>query len=131
MRRRKNGLPAMLALTILLSGISEQSVHQSYVYAEQIEAPEDLNRTSSGGETQPSAGIWMRQIEHRHLERPGDGNEDTEVETETGSGSGSETGDVSEPETETESETKESESETETESETKENESRNGGRICS
>ena len=47
----------MLALTILLSGISEQSAHQSYVYAEQIEAPEDLNDAiSSGGETQPDAG---------------------------------------------------------------------------
>lgn len=71
MRRRKNELPAMLALTILLSGISEQPAHQSYVYAEQIEAPEDLNRTSSGGETQPDAGNMVRQMEHRRLERPG------------------------------------------------------------
>ena len=46
----------MLALTILLSGISEQSAHQSYVYAEQIEALEDLNDTISGNETQPDAG---------------------------------------------------------------------------
>ncbi len=109
MRRRKNGLPAMLALTILLSGISEQSVHQSYVYAEQIEAPEDLNRTSSGGETQPSAGnmdetdgatgIWRGRCQET-------GEKDTEAETGTGSGSGSETGDVSgrkaRPETEDE-----------------------------
>ena len=124
MRRRKNGLPAMLALTILLSGISEQSVHQSYVYAEQIEAPEDLNRTSSGGETQPSAGNMDETDRAPAFGEAGEtGMKDTEVETETGSGSGSETGDVSEPETETESETKESESETETESETKENES--------
>ena len=124
MRRRKNGLPAMLALTILLSGISEQSVHQSYVYAEQIEAPEDLNRTSSGGETQPSAGNMDETDGAPAFGGAGEtGMKDTEVETGTGSGSGSETGDVSEPETETESETKESESETETEPETKENES--------
>lgn len=124
MRRRKNGLPAMLALTILLSGISEQSVHQSYVYAEQIEAPEDLNRTSSGGETQPSAGNMDETDGAPAFGEAGEtGMKDTEVETGTGSGSGSETGDVSEPETETESETKESESETETEPETKENES--------
>ncbi len=124
MRRRKNGLPAMLALTILLSGISEQSVHQSYVYAEQIEAPEDLNRTSSGGETQPSAGNMDETDGAPAFGEAGEtGMKDTEVETGTGSGSGSETGDVSESETETESETKESESETETEPETKENES--------
>ena len=124
MRRRKNGLPAMLALTNLLSGISEQSVHQSYVYAEQIEAPEDLNRTSSGGETQPSAGNMDETDGAPAFGEAGEtGMKDTEVETGTGSGSGSETGDVSEPETETESETKESESETETEPETKENES--------
>ena len=124
MRRRKNGLPAMLALTILLSGISEQSVHQSYVYAEQIETPEDLNRTSSRGETQPSAGNMDETDGAPAFGEAGEtGMKDTEVETGTGSGSGSETGDVSEPETETESETKESESETETEPETKENES--------
>ena len=124
MRRRKNGLPAMLALTILLSGISEQSLHQSYVYAEQIEAPEDLNRTSSEGETQPSAGNMDETDGAPAFGGAGEtGMKDTEVETGTGSGSGSETGDVSEPETETESETKESESETETEPETKESES--------
>ena len=114
----------MLALTILLSGISEQSVHQSYVYAEQIEAPEDLNRTSSGGETQPDVGNMDETDGAPAFGGAGEtGMKDTEVETGTGSGSGSETGDVSEPETETESETKESESETETEPETKENES--------
>ena len=124
MRRRKNELPAMLALTILLSGISEQPAHQSYVYAEQIEAPEDLNRTSSGGETQPDAGNMDETDGAPAFGGAGEtGMKDTEVETGTGSGSGSETGDVSEPETETESETKESESETETEPETKENES--------
>ena len=106
MRRRKNGLPAMLALTILLSGISEQSVHQSYVYAEQIEAPEDLNRTSSGGETQPDVGNMDETDGAPAFGGAGEtGMKDTEVETGTGSGSGSETGDVSEPETETESET--------------------------
>lgn len=117
----------MLALTILLSGISEQSVHQSYVYAEQIEAPEDLNRTSSGGETQPSAGNMDETDGAPAFGEAGEtGMKDTEVETGTGSGSGSETGDVSgpesEPETEDKSETRESESETasevETESET-------------
>ena len=114
----------MLALTILLSGISEQSVHQSYVYAEQIEAPEDLNRTSSGSETQPDVGNMDETDGAPAFGGVGEtGMKDTEVETGTGSGSGSETGDVSEPETETESETKESESETETEPETKENES--------
>ena len=124
MRRRKNELPAMLALTILLSGISEQPAHQSYVYAEQIEAPEDLNRTSSGGETQPDAGNMDETDGAPAFGEAGEtGMKDTEVETGTGSGSGSETGDVSESETETESETKESESETETEPETKENES--------
>ena len=96
----------MLALTILLSGISEQSVHQSYVYAEQIEAPEDLNRTSSGGETQPDAGN-MDETDGAPAfgEARATGMKDTGEETET------------------ESETKESESETETEPETKENES--------
>ncbi len=106
MRRRKNELPAMLALTILLSGISEQPAHQSYVYAEQIEAPEDLNRTSSGGETQPDAGN-MDETDGAPAfgEARATGMKDTGAETET------------------ESETKESESETETEPETKENES--------
>ena len=93
MRRRKNGLPAMLALTILLSGISEQSVHQSYVYAEQIEAPEDLNRTSSGGETQPSAGNMDETDGAPAFGEAGEtGMKDTEVETGTGSGSGSRPG---------------------------------------
>ena len=96
----------MLALTILLSGISEQPAHQSYVYAEQIEAPEDLNRTSSGGETQPDAGN-MDETDGAPAfgEARATGMKDTGAETET------------------ESETKESESETETEPETKESES--------
>ena len=102
MRRRKNELPAMLALTILLSGISEQPAHQSYVYAEQIEAPEDLNRTSSGGETQPDAGN-MDETDGAPAfgEARATGMKDTGAETET------------------ETETKESETETETEPETK------------
>ena len=119
----------MLALTILLSGISEQSVHQSYVYAEQIEALEDLNDTISGNETQPDAGNMGEPGELPASGEAGTnetGEKDTEPETGTGSGSGSETGDVSwpesEPETEDKSETRESESETasevETESET-------------
>ena len=90
----------MLALTILLSGISEQPAHQSYVYAEQIEAPEDLNRTSSGGETQPDAGN-MDETDGAPAfgEARATGMKDTGAETET------------------ESETKESESETERRSE--------------
>lgn len=127
MRRRKNELPAMLALTILLSGISEQPTW-SYA-AEQIEALEDLNDTISGNETQPDAGNMGEPGEFPASGEAGTnetGEKDTEPETGTGSGSGSETGDVSgpesEPETEDKSETRESESETasevETESET-------------
>ncbi|MFR2955637.1 MAG: NlpC/P60 family protein [Lachnospiraceae bacterium] len=121
MRRRKNGLPAMLALTILLSGISEQPTW-SYA-AEQIEAPEALDETQPDTENMGETEELPASGEAGTNET---GEKDTEPETGTGSGSGSETGDVSgpesEPETEDKSETRESESETasevETESET-------------
>ena len=121
MRRRKNELPAMLALTILLSGISEQPTW-SYA-AEQIEAPEALDETQPDTENMGETEELPASGEAGTNET---GEKDTEPETGTGSGSGSETGDVSgpesEPETEDKSETRESESETasevETESET-------------
>ena len=121
MRRRKKGLPAVLALTILLSGISEQPTW-SYA-AEQIEAPEALDETQPDTENMGETGELPASGEAGTNET---GEKDTEPETGTGSGSGSETGDVSgpesEPETEDKSETRESESETasevETESET-------------
>ena len=121
MSRRKKGLPAVLALTILLSGISEQPTW-SYA-AEQIEAPEALNETQPDTENMGETGELPASGEAGTNET---GEKDTEPETGTGSGSGSETGDVSgpesEPETEDKSETRESESETasevETESET-------------
>ena len=121
MSRRKKGLPAVLALTILLSGISEQPTW-SYA-AEQIEAPEALDETQPDTENMGETGGLPASGEAGTNET---GEKDTEPETGTGSGSGSETGDVSgpesEPETEDKSETRESESETasevETESET-------------
>ena len=121
MSRRKKGLPAVLALTILLSGISEQPTW-SYA-AEQIEAPEALDETQPDTENMGETGELPASGEAGTNET---GEKDTEPETGTGSGSGSETGDVSgpesEPETEDKSETRESESETasevETESET-------------
>ena len=121
MSRRKKGLPAVLALTILLSGISEQPTW-SYA-AEQIEAPEALDETRPDTENMGETGELPASGEAGTNET---GEKDTEPETGTGSGSGSETGDVSgpesEPETEDKSETRESESETasevETESET-------------
>ena len=121
MSRRKKGLPAVLALTILLSGISEQPTW-SYA-AEQIEAPEALDETQPDTENMGETGELPASGEAGTNET---GEKDTEPETGTGSGSGSETVDVSgpesEPETEDKSETRESESETasevETESET-------------
>ena len=111
----------MLALTILLSGISEQPTW-SYA-AEQIEAPEALDETQPDTENMGETGELPASGEAGTNET---GEKDTEPETGTGSGSGSETVDVSgpesEPETEDKSETRESESETasevETESET-------------
>ena len=128
MRRRKNGLPAMLALTILLSGISEQSAHQSYVYAEQIEALEDLNRHNHlGMRHSRMLEIWVSQVELPASGEAGT-NETGDKRYRTGDRNwirkrvrdrGCIVSRKARPETEDKSETRESESETASEVETR------------